>query len=58
MRYGQVEKELYGGETMTTNNRMELKAAIEGLAALKTRLPGSINNGFPVCQTGDYPVVT
>ncbi len=30
-----VEKELSGGEAETTNNRMELKAAIEGLAALK-----------------------
>ena len=29
------EKELWGGEPDTTNNRMELKAAIEGLSALK-----------------------
>ncbi len=29
------EKTLHGGEKNTTNNRMELKAAIEGLAALK-----------------------
>ncbi len=29
------EKSLYGGEPNTTNNRMELQAAIEGLAALK-----------------------
>lgn len=29
-----VEKELSGGEPMTTNNRMELSAAIEALAAL------------------------
>ncbi|MEO0438844.1 MAG: ribonuclease HI [Pseudomonadota bacterium] len=28
------EKELFGGEDPTTNNRMELTAAIEGLAAL------------------------
>ena len=28
------EKSLYGGEAHTTNNRMELQAAIEGLAAL------------------------
>lgn len=32
---GKHEKELWGGEPHTTNNRMELKAAIEGLAALK-----------------------
>ena len=34
LRYGQHEKELFGGEANTTNNRMELKAAIEGLNAL------------------------
>ena len=33
--YGDNEKELSGGEPMTTNNRMELMAAIEGLAALR-----------------------
>ncbi len=35
LRYGSNEKELWGGEAGTTNNRMELKAAIEGLKALK-----------------------
>jgi ribonuclease HI len=30
-----VTKELYGGEAMTTNNRMEMRAVIEGLKALK-----------------------
>ena len=35
LRYNEVEKELCGGELETTNNRMELTAAIEGLAALK-----------------------
>jgi ribonuclease HI len=29
------EKELFGGEALTTNNRMELRAAIEALEALK-----------------------
>jgi ribonuclease HI len=33
--YNGHEKELSGGEKPTTNNRMELKAAIEGLNALK-----------------------
>ena len=32
---GSNEKELYGGVAETTNNRMELTAAIEGLRALK-----------------------
>lgn len=31
------EKELCGGESNTTNNRMELTAAIEGLKALKSQ---------------------
>ena len=34
LRYGDVEKTLHGGEAMTTNNRMELKAVIKGLEAL------------------------
>ena len=34
IRYGKAEKKLYGGEIATTNNRMELQAAIEGLSAL------------------------
>ena len=34
MRYGTIEKELFGGEAHTTNNRMELMAAIQGLRAL------------------------
>lgn len=33
--YGRYEKEMSGGERVTTNNRMELMAAIEGLSALK-----------------------
>ncbi|HVZ02553.1 MAG TPA: ribonuclease HI [Dongiaceae bacterium] len=35
LRYGKVEKELSGGEPLTTNNRMELMAAIAALEALK-----------------------
>ncbi len=35
LRMGGVEKELSGGEPHTTNNRMELMAAIQGLNALK-----------------------
>ncbi len=33
--YRGIEREMSGGEAMTTNNRMELTAAIEALAALK-----------------------
>ena len=35
IRFGTREKELSGGESPTTNNRMELMAAIRGLEALK-----------------------
>ena len=34
MRYGEHERELFGGEVLTTNNRMELTAVIEGMRAL------------------------
>ena len=37
LRYGDREKEISGGERETTNNRMELMAAITGLEALKER---------------------
>jgi len=35
LRYGDTEKKLHGGEASTTNNRMELMAAIKGLQAIK-----------------------
>lgn len=35
LQYGDHEKTLYGGEIHTTNNKMELKAALMGLRALK-----------------------
>jgi len=35
LRFGTTEKELFGGSEDTTNNRMELQAAIEALRALK-----------------------
>lgn len=35
LRYGEHRKEAFGSEPHTTNNRMELSAAVEGLRALK-----------------------
>jgi ribonuclease HI len=35
LRYDGTEREIFGGEEATTNNRMELKAVIEALGALK-----------------------
>ena len=34
LRYGDVDKTIYGGELMSTNNRMEMTAVIKGLEAL------------------------
>lgn len=34
IRWGSIEKELFGGEPATTNNRMELMAVIQALEAL------------------------
>jgi ribonuclease HI len=41
LRYGTHQKELKGGEAQTTNNRMELTAAIEALESL--RRPCAVN---------------
>ncbi len=35
LRYNEHKKEMWGSEPQTTNNRMELRAAIEGLSALR-----------------------
>jgi ribonuclease HI len=35
LRFGQLAKEMWGSEPHTTNNRMELTAAVRGLEALK-----------------------
>lgn len=40
MKFGDKEKELYGSEKETTNNRMELTAAIQGLNAIKPKESG------------------
>ena len=39
MLYGDHEKEICGGEELTTNNRMELMAAIRALETMKKALP-------------------
>lgn len=36
LRYGKIDKKLRGSEKMTTNNRMELTAAIKALEAIKS----------------------
>ena len=37
LKYGEHSKEVYGGESNTTNNRMELTALIEGLSVLNKK---------------------
>jgi ribonuclease HI len=39
LRFGGIEKELFGGEAHTTNNRMEMMAVIQALEALKRPVP-------------------
>ncbi len=42
MQFGRHEKELFGGEAETTNNRMELMAAIKALEAIKPGYKGPV----------------
>jgi len=46
------EKELKGGQADTTNNQMELQAAIEGLAALKERCQVTLYTDSTYVQKG------
>ncbi len=39
LKWRQDKKEVWGGEAGTTNNRMELRAAIEGLSLIKRKVP-------------------
>ena len=52
MRYGDAERKLYGGAANTTNNRMELQAAIEGLKALKERCQVSVTTDSIYVKNG------
>lgn len=52
MRYGETEKELFGGEPNTTNNRMELMAVIEGLNALHRPCPVRVTTDSQYVKNG------
>ncbi|MBI2255137.1 MAG: ribonuclease HI [Proteobacteria bacterium] len=52
LRYGSVEKELSGGEAATTNNRMELMAAIAALEALKSAVNVRIHTDSQYVKNG------
>ena len=52
LRAGQVERELSGAEPDTTNNRMELMAAIRGLEALKSPCSVDLHTDSQYVQKG------
>jgi ribonuclease HI len=52
LRYNGTEKELFGGEAATTNNRMEMMAVIEALRALKRPLAVRVHTDSQYVQKG------
>jgi len=52
LRWGEHERELFGGEPNTTNNRMELTAVIEALGSLKRRAPVAIYTDSEYVKNG------
>lgn len=52
LRSGQHEKELWGGEPLTTNNRMELMAVIQALSSLKRRCKVAIYTDSEYVRNG------
>jgi len=52
LRSGETEKELFGGEPQTTNNRMEMMAVIEALRALKKPVEARIYTDSQYVQKG------
>ena len=52
LRIGGVEKELFGGEAATTNNRMEMMAVIEALRALNRPVTARVFTDSQYVQKG------
>ena len=52
LRSGDTEKELFGGERLTTNNRMEMTAVIEALRALKKPVAAKVHTDSQYVQKG------
>jgi ribonuclease HI len=52
LRFGAHEKELWGGEADTTNNRMELTAVIRALASLKRPVCARVHTDSRYVQQG------
>lgn len=52
LRYGKHKKEMWGSEPETTNNRMELMAAIQGLKALTEKCEVAITTDSEYVKNG------
>ena len=52
LRYGGLEREISGGEPATTNNRMELRAAIAGLSGLKEACEATVHTDSQYLRQG------
>ena len=52
LSFGEREKELFGGEPLTTNNRMELTAVIPALEALKRHCEVDVYTDSQYVQKG------
>jgi ribonuclease HI len=52
LRYGKKEKKLFGAESETTNNRMELMAAIQALSALSEACQVDLHTDSQYVQKG------
>ena len=52
LRWGDHERELFGGDASTTNNRMELTAVIEALSALRRRCTVTIHTDSEYVRKG------
>ena len=55
LAFGDHEKEIKGGEALTTNNRMELMAAISALESLKRRAVSICTPTANICATASCP---
>ncbi len=56
LKFGPQEKILTGAASDSTNNRMELTAAIQGLEALSRPHQIQFFTDFRICKTGDHRV--
>ncbi len=52
LRWGAHEKEMFGGEPLTTNNRMEMTAVIRALSALDRSVRARIHTDSQYVQKG------